>query len=652
MIPARNCPGRLKLRMILKKGLFYILVVMIQPGIRGQVSLDNDTIKIREVIINGMRIEHNTAGSKVITIDSSVISRYYTRSISDLISDNSSVFIKTYDQGGIAMPSLRGTSASHTQVAWNEISLNNPMPGQFDLSLVPAGFLDDVNIFYGGASMTLNSGGIGGIINMETKPEWSGNNYLLFSPAFGSYGRYSGLLKSKLGSDRFQTVTRAFIRDARNNFSYVNDVLTGVPFRERRKDSQVHQKGFIQEFYLRGIRSSLSARIWYQSEFRNIPVPMTTQPLNPCENQADESLRSIVSYNTVREKTDMTVSAAVISDRLHYLNETASVDSRNGSGRIILKGDLKRDLGSRSKLRLGFSEEMITVKSNNYPGIKRRNTAGVYFSGETQLTPLLVTEVLVRQTLLDDKLMVPDFSVGAEYRVFPENGPLLKAKFSKNSRIPSMNEMYWMPGGNPALKSETGYSSEFTGEWSGNPGRYLRIEGDLTLFRNHIYNMIRWQPGEFTYWEAMNISELNSYGIESHGGLEFTTGKLTAGFNAAYTLTKAVDKEEAANRDKAQVIYIPVNQVAASFNIKWRSLHSSINSNYFSRRYLNPDNTQYLPGYSVTDLDIGYRVVSGKIICDFSLRAENVFNANYQSIAYYPMPRRAYLFSIVFQLNK
>ena len=46
------------------------------------------------------------------------------------------------------------------------------MLGQSDLALIPAGLIDNIQIYYGGASMPLNSGGIGGIINLETGPVW------------------------------------------------------------------------------------------------------------------------------------------------------------------------------------------------------------------------------------------------------------------------------------------------------------------------------------------------------------------------------------------------------------------------------------------------------------------------------------------------
>ena len=46
------------------------------------------------------------------------------------------------------------------------------MLGQFDLTLVPAGLIDNINIYYGGGSMGISSGGFGGLIDLETNPEW------------------------------------------------------------------------------------------------------------------------------------------------------------------------------------------------------------------------------------------------------------------------------------------------------------------------------------------------------------------------------------------------------------------------------------------------------------------------------------------------
>ncbi len=167
--------------MSLKKVVIYIVLLTSLP-LQGQLSLRNDTILIKEVFINGSTVQQSDACYKTIRLDSAALINYSIRTLADLISENTSIFIKTYGLGGIATPSFRGTGASHTQIAWNSINLNNPMIGQFDLSLIPAGFIDDVKIYYGGGSMSVNSSGIGGMINMETKPEWIGTKHPFYKP--------------------------------------------------------------------------------------------------------------------------------------------------------------------------------------------------------------------------------------------------------------------------------------------------------------------------------------------------------------------------------------------------------------------------------------------------------------------------------------
>ncbi len=639
--------------MSLKKVIYYILLSASLP-LQGQLSLRNDTILIKEVIINGNNL-NQPACYKTTRIDSTSLINYTGRTLADLISENTSIFIKTYDLGGIATPALRGTGASHTQVAWNSVNLNNPMIGQFDLSLIPAGFVDDVQIYYGGGSMSLNSSGIGGIINMETKPEWTKHKILFLNSGFGSFGRYSGLVKAKAVKGRFQSVTKAFVKKSENNFRYLNDVLSSQPFWERRRNNQVSQKGFIQELYLKGSGSLLSARFWYQSAFRNLPVPMTTQPLNPCETQDDESLRSMISYQISGDKRDINVIGAYISDKLNYTNEVASVNSRNLSRRLIIKGDLENRLGAKTRIRIGFTEEMNIIRTNNYFETKARNTFGVYASGETSLTQLLTAKTLVRETLYNHKLLTPDFTTGAEYRIIPRKNYLVKVNFSKNSRIPSMNEMYWMPGGNPDLKNETSYTSEATGEWSGSLNKSSRLSGSFTYFRNHVYNLIQWHPGEFSWWEADNVDEMTTSGLESNVGFVYNNREFEARLNAGYTYTRASGSHDLNGTDVLagkQIIYVPVNQLNSVVKVSWRQMYSTIITNYASRRYLTPDNSQYLPDYTVTDMNIGIRLVKRNITYDLNLLIENLFNANYQSIAYYPMPGRAFLFSVLFQFRK
>ena len=83
-----------------------------------------------------------------------------------------------------------------------------------------------------------------------------------------------------------------------------------------------------------------------------------------------------------------------------------------------------------------------------------------------------------------------------------------------------MNDMFWVPGGNPELKNEYAFIYELTGEMNHKISSPLAIKYDLSVFRNNIKDMIQWHPGEYSYWTADNIKSVNTSGLESSFSLK------------------------------------------------------------------------------------------------------------------------------------
>jgi len=641
--------------MLTLKKVFLYVALFFTMHLQGQISLRNDTILIKEVEIRGKTDGQDLKGFKVTHIDSSLIGIYNQRTLADLIAENSIIHLKTYGSGGLATTSFRGTGPGHTQITWNEINLNNPMVGQSDLSLIPAGFIDEINIYYGGGSMSINSGGSGGVIDLKTNPDWDDQEVFFINPGIGSFGKRSGLVKVKAGTKGFQSVTKAFLSNSDNDFRYLNSVAGESPIWETRENSEVRQKGFIQELYFRNSRSSLSARIWYQSAFRNLPVPIIIPTMNPPEKQSDESLRAMLTYGSEKGLTGIHLTAAFISDKLDYTNELASVDSRNLSKRIILKSGLQRRINKMLKLEFTLNDELNLINTNNYAGNKSRNLASADAIAETDLTQWLATRILVRQMIQDSRFLGPDFSVSTEIKPFREKYYFIKASFSKNSKIPSLNDMYWSPGGNPDLKNETGYTSEITLDMTSFLSGPLKIKNNLTFFRNHISDMIQWRPGEYYYWEAGNIGNIVTSGLESGVDVNYTVQRFNARLNAGYAFTKAAIGSAKTDNEKFsrnQLVYIPENQINALLRLSWQHFYSVFTASYTGKRFLTTDNSQYLPQYSVSDLTLGTKINAGNIFFDLGFIVENLFNTSYQNIAYYPMPGRSFLVSIIFQFKK
>jgi iron complex outermembrane receptor protein len=633
----------------LKYTLLYI-AILITVSVNGQPSVYNDTIKISEVVISGRRASSDLFGFKTISIDSNSLANYSHRTVAELLSSKSGIFIKSYGMGGTATPSFRGTGAGHTQVAWNGITISSPMLGQADLSLLPAGMTDNIQISFGGASMALNSGGIGGMINLESKPVWTKRTSFSVSPGVGSFGHYSAFVSLSSGTSGFQSKTNAFFSTAENNFRYLNSYLSATPVWETRTNSQVEQKGFIQELHYKWQNNVISARLWYQSADRNLPSSMLTPQQGNPEKQSDESIRLMMNYDIEKAGSKIFFTGAWMMSDLNYTNTLASIDSRNMSKSAVIKAGAEKKIFGTTRISTILSEEISQVRSNNYDGNITRNSATLTISTESQISDLLGTSFLVREILDRNKLLLPDFSAGMEFRFSESQEDIIKANISRNSKIPTMNDMYWVPGGNRNLKNEYAFISELSYILKRDLSSSLMLDYEISLFRNSIKDLILWRPGIYSYWTADNIQNVSTMGVETSVSLKYKSGRFTTSLDASYSFTKAYD--DADESPKNQLLYIPENQASVSWQMVYGNISFTWLSNLTGRRYITADNSKALPGYNLNTISTGYKFIFKEQLLGIHFCIDNLFDIDYQSIAYFPQPGRSYSMKLLIQFNK
>ncbi len=136
---------------------------------------------------------------------------------------------------------------------------------------------------------------------------------------------------------------------------------------------------------------------------------------------------------------------------------------------------------------------------------------------------------------------------------------------------------------------------------------------------NHISDMIQWRPGESSYWEADNIGNIVTSGLESSLDVNYTFQRFNVRLNAGYAFTKATIAD--ANTDNQefsgkQLVYIPENQLNALLRLSWQNFYSVFTASYTGKRFLTADNSQYLPQYSVSDLTLGTKLNAGNVSYD------------------------------------
>lgn len=631
------------------------LILLICLPLHGQVNSLKDTIKINEVIISGNKPDDKLMGFKTTRIDSAAMWNYSDESIANLLSENSVIFIKSYGISGSATPSFRGTGAGHTQLQWNNININNPMLGQPDLSLVPAGLIDEVEISYGGSSISAGTGGIGGILNLENKPVWRNGSIISLIPSTGSFGRYSGLLKVRTGNLKFQSSTKAYLSIAENNYKYINDVQAAEPVQEEMINSESTQKGFLQEFYYRKLKDILSARLWYQFADRNLPFSMLMPRSSLSENQIDESFRTMLNYDGHIGVSAFFVTGAFSLSKLNYVNQLALIDSRNRSESMSFKAGFTNRIGDYVKTKFILENEHIQVKTENYSDNKAiRNVSSLTTMAEINSSSRLGATVLLKEILNGNSFLIPDFSAGVQWKITEADEYLLKANFSRNSKLPSMNDLFWVPGGNSELLDESALTYELTYEMAHHFSIPFKTKFDVTLYHNSIHNLIQWRPGTYSYWEAENVKDVKTSGIESAVSFDYITDRVTSLVKLVYTYTNATTSGSVLPNDESvgkQLVYVPEHQANAIARFVFKSTYADWKTGFTGRRYTTTDNSSFLPGFILHSISSGYMLQRRSNILNFCITIDNLFNTSYQTIAYYPQPGRTYTLKMLIQIK-
>ena len=94
---------------------FRIFIAFLLIVLNINLLAQNDTIMLDYVEISASRINNNVQEKAMERkIDTAIMQRLQTASLSQLLIQHSPVFIKTYGPGGTASASFRGTTSSHT----------------------------------------------------------------------------------------------------------------------------------------------------------------------------------------------------------------------------------------------------------------------------------------------------------------------------------------------------------------------------------------------------------------------------------------------------------------------------------------------------------------------------------------------------------
>ncbi|MBP6978036.1 MAG: TonB-dependent receptor [Bacteroidales bacterium] len=605
---------------------------------------ESDTaVLLPEVSVNASRLFENTTGLTVHTCDSTVLANFQNRMLTDLITQQTSLQVQSYNPGNLATISFRGTSSNHTGFLWNGISLNPVSSGMTDLSLLPVALFDRIYILHGGASSVFGEGNIGGGIHLVNEPDFIKHKEIRAGIEFGSFQSLRSSLTAELSGPKWSLRAGGFLVTAENAFPFTNDTQPDKPI-----DTMNHarQKGMgLMGTFSCNLKkhSVLVVDLWYQFMDREIPGSLMYRLENA--DQHDRFVRSMITWRKTLTRSVLNVKAAYFNDYLHYTElytdyPEFDIDAKSWVQTFTGEVSDKFRLSDRIELHGTALARYAKVKSGYYTETKDQFQGSLFLAAIYTFTGVgWKMDLNLHQGWTEDYAEPFTPSFGAE-------GPLfrflnMKMNISHNFRSPTLNERYWQPGGNPDLKPEKSWNEEITFYVNDHKEALpvVRILS-VTFFHSMINDWIRWVPltDDPYMWSPQNVQKVRSAGLESRVALGWEAGKFDTFFQASYSFTRSINENKESPEFKKQLPYVAEHTGLITAGIAYSKAFLDYTQTFTGSRATVEDHSEMLPRFSIGRLRIGYGWDLKKCILDFYFRIDNVFNVDYQVVRYYPNP--------------
>jgi outer membrane cobalamin receptor len=628
-----------------------ILLICILAGIVDHSSGQNrlsDTLKIQTATIRGQVVQSNYQTQK---LDSAELQNSSDGNLADLLIRNSPVFIKRAAPGSLATISMRGTLASHTQVSWNGIKINSPMLGQVDFTLIPVFFTDQVQIHSGPGSILMGSGSFGGHIDLSSQSKWEKPLFGRLESSYGSFSTHRWMVDLGANRGKINSRIRLLRTQSKNDFPFLN-TANGLFNMVKQENARYAINALLaQVFYRANSNNLIALNLWLQNSDRDLPPIMSYEGTGREEFQRDHQARFSGSWQYYNQNFDSRIITGMSLESMDYFL------AHNTEGGKLVNYDTHSQSNSlynsyQGKWRVNASH-VLTIKLHadyHWVDIRDRKSGSGYTGNRFESGSQLLAEQNWTSQFSSYILIQNDYyrnhkspimpGIGFAYQILP--GMLeLTTSATRNFHLPTLNDLFWIPGGNPELLPEEGYLADigFKTEFSRDTSTIFKA--GLNGFMSYIDNWILWKPGQFQFWSPENLQTVLARGFETKIDIvrSFPNGKAVFKGHYTYTRTNQIGDPDPG----PQLIYIPIHKANGALRFDLNSWFFNYDLRYTSERYTSTElefSLHQLPAFSLHNLSIGKRFEFKKLNSILSFEANNIFNTSYQSILWRAMPGR------------
>jgi len=625
---------------------FFFLILAHSTTVNGQ---KDTTHVLSPFTVETTRIAQFSSGVKLVQIDSTAMFQYKNKSMADLLTDETPISIKSYGQGSLATSSFRGGSATQTAILWNGLNINSVTNGQMDFSLIPVGFSNNVTVQFGGVGALWGNGAIGGAIHLNNTPKFNSGISIDYGINGGSFHSIGQNLSIQYGSKWISSTISYLNKYAANDLEYYYEnegiLKTGI-----QHNAEIRSIGFVNNNSIKLSKSQLlNLSFWTQKTDRNLPPTLLEQ--SNFANQKDQSYRFSSDWQYNFKQSITHIRLGYFNEQLIYIDSLSNTNDSSVSHSYIAEAETKWFFKKYHSFNFGVNHTYLDAKTSGYEWSPNQNRNSIFLSYQYESpSKKLNFSTSIRQEFIEDKKIPFTYSAGIIYQFCPLFSA--KANMSRLYRLPTFNDLYWSPGGNPNLLPESGFSEELgvTFDYPNNK-KTINFKEEITLFNRNIDNWIIWLPST-SYWIPQNLLSVWSRGLETQSSITYNRKKINIQLNISTSYVLSTNEKSKSSNDNSvekQLIYVPMYSGNARLKVAYESFSITYRHHYTGYRYTATDLSEYLTPYQTGAFSLNYSKNIKQNQLNFFVQVDNIWNQRYQVMPYRPMPQRN--FNIGFSIN-
>ena len=578
----------------------------------------------------------DTLGVATVTADKGVIisrvdklSTKQSFTVSDALSLSSGLHV--VDNGGLAglkTVSLRGLGSAHTAIYLDGVRVGNVQSGQNDLGMLPLEDLSTISVDYAQNALSFKT----------ARPEFRelpvAGKVKFYAGSFGTY-LPSARLDFMLSDNLSLSVNATGIM-SKGDFTYGDGMV------RTNNDLEQYRGGL--DLWGSMFNGDYHVKAYYSQAERGTPGVISW----PSDDRQADKNAFVQGYvkKTFGQLYTLRVSAKGSYDDIYYSSSWG--DSNYGQTELQLNTSHGFQMADWCNVSFAADVQWDKLASSVYNASRLSAFSALAASFRTER---LLANVALEFNGAFDKAALSRyaFSPSADIRFRVFDGFDVLAFGRRAYRVPTFNELYYVGYGNPYLRPEDAWMTDFGVEYNRKFDRNWSVSAKVDGFLNLLSDKIASAPTveDPNIWAPYNIGKVFSTGMDLAVGVSWQNDDWKCSFDTKYTLLSAVDKTPDSYSYGQQLPYIAKHTLVLDAAASWRGWAISP---VWHLRAGRTDGSGAIDDWNTLDLTICKDVrlpKTGPLSIKLSVR--NMLDCRYEVSSGYPMPGRSFIGGIEYK---